>query len=55
MRAHRLLIAAGGILAATLATTVASADSWSRTQVKIVVPYAAGGGTDAIARLSAQP
>ena len=51
MRAHRLLIAAGGILAATLATTVASADSWSRTQVKIVVPYAAGGGTDAIARL----
>src|SRR6266481_8655968 len=51
MRVHRLLIAAGGILAATVATSVASADSWPRTQIKIVVPYAAGGGTDAIARL----
>jgi tripartite-type tricarboxylate transporter receptor subunit TctC len=52
MRMHSLLIGVGGIVAAMLApAAVASADSWPRTQVKILVPYAAGGGTDAIARL----
>lgn len=43
-------------LAATLATPVAmaQADDYPKQQIRIIVPFAAGSGTDAVARLIAQ-
>jgi tripartite-type tricarboxylate transporter receptor subunit TctC len=52
MNRRHLLSLACGIVAAGLstATALAQATSWPERPVKVTVPYAAGGATDAIAR-----
>jgi tripartite-type tricarboxylate transporter receptor subunit TctC len=42
------------LLSATVAPTLAFAQAYPARPVKLIVPYAAGGGTDAIARIVAQ-
>ncbi|HEY2134983.1 MAG TPA: tripartite tricarboxylate transporter substrate binding protein [Xanthobacteraceae bacterium] len=51
MRLPRLLLVA---LATVAAATAADAQAWPQRPVKIVVPYAAGGNSDGIARIVAQ-
>jgi tripartite-type tricarboxylate transporter receptor subunit TctC len=50
----RLLAAAGLILAAALANGAAFAQVWPQKPVRILVPYAAGGNSDSMARIAAQ-
>jgi tripartite-type tricarboxylate transporter receptor subunit TctC len=55
-RTRRLLVAAVGaaVVGASFATlSIARADQWPTRPIKLVVPYSAGGPTDAIARLLA--
>ena len=53
MQTKSLLRAAIGLLLAGV-TMIALAQSYPNRPIKIVVPYAAGGGTDAVARLLAE-
>lgn len=48
-------VMAAALSAATLASTAAVAQSWPSRPVTIVVPFAAGGPTDFIARIFADP
>jgi len=50
----RLLCRCLVVVLAALAPSLASADSWPARPVRIIVPFAAGGATDVVARLLAQ-
>lgn len=50
----RLLSLSLAALVAALAPAIASADSWPAKPVRMIVPFAAGGATDVVARLLAQ-
>jgi len=53
MRFGRLLVLASFAAANCFATIASADDSWSCSTVRILVPYAAGGGTDVVARVVA--
>ena len=55
MKSIRLAIASGAILATTLMSPNAVAQSWPSKSVTIVVPFSAGGPTDFIARIFSGP
>jgi tripartite-type tricarboxylate transporter receptor subunit TctC len=50
MRARLGLFVCGLVFAALSAASIAQAQTWPDRPVKVIVPYAAGGATDAIAR-----
>ncbi|MDB5751013.1 MAG: tripartite tricarboxylate transporter substrate binding protein [Ramlibacter sp.] len=52
-RTRRLLVAALGVLAVAGATFPAAAQTWPSRPVQLIVPWGAGGGTDATARIVA--
>ncbi len=55
MRRQPRLCALAGVLALAMGTSEASAQAWPSKQIFFIVPFAAGGGTDAFARpLAAQ-
>lgn len=51
---HRWKLLALAVLAVALAPALAAAQSWPSKPIKMVVPFAAGGGTDFIGRLVAK-
>ncbi|MFL5046657.1 MAG: Bug family tripartite tricarboxylate transporter substrate binding protein [Xanthobacteraceae bacterium] len=51
MDRRRLIISAASVLAPALIARVAPAQEWPSRPVRLVVPYPAGGGADAIARI----
>jgi Tripartite tricarboxylate transporter family receptor len=53
-RRHLLALSAASVLAPTLASRAALAQSWPSRVVRLVVPYSAGGPTDIVARLIAE-
>jgi len=50
----RLIRAFAAAMAFSLVPAIASAQAWPSKPVKIIVPFAAGGATDVVARLLAQ-
>jgi tripartite-type tricarboxylate transporter receptor subunit TctC len=53
-RRHLLALSAASVLAPTVASRAALAQSWPSRVVRFVVPYSAGGPTDIVARLIAE-
>src|SRR5829696_5250323 len=51
MDRRRLIISAASVLAPALIARIAQAQEWPSRPVRLVVPYPAGGGADAIARI----
>jgi tripartite-type tricarboxylate transporter receptor subunit TctC len=54
VRAYRLLAAAAGALALSLACGIAAAQDYPSRPIKLIVPFPAGGGVDTVARLLGQ-
>lgn len=54
MKRREILAAMGAVPAALALPRVASAQAWPSQPIRMVVPYAAGGGIDAVARLIAK-
>ena len=54
MRIHSRLAALALLLASTLAAGVTRAEEYPSHSIKLVVPYAAGGGADSVARIVAK-
>jgi tripartite-type tricarboxylate transporter receptor subunit TctC len=54
MRIHSRLPALALVLASTLAAVTARADDYPSRPIKLIVPYAAGGGADSVARIVAK-
>jgi tripartite-type tricarboxylate transporter receptor subunit TctC len=55
MQSRRTVVVALAVLAASLTTPVLAADAWPSRTVRIIVPNVAGGSSDIIARVVAQP
>jgi tripartite-type tricarboxylate transporter receptor subunit TctC len=54
MLTRRCLVTALSVLAATAATSAAAQDKFPSRTIRIIVPFAPGGGVDALARLLAE-
>src|SRR5262245_43360588 len=55
MLRRRTLVASAAALAATAATPLRAQDAWPNKPLKIVSPFPAGGTSDVMARLVAEP
>ena len=54
MLGHKLSLVSIAVLAATISWVDAQAQTWPQKPVRIIVPYAAGGNSDGMARITAQ-